>query len=441
MFNVVENVSKAIKWLDKNSTEDFVHVSSANKEPYNEVTGYFIPTLIDYGMKKKAKSFCSYLVREQMPNGSWFAHRKCQQEYFFPFDVAQIVDGLSSFGSLFGSSIEKANKWIMSKASNGKFCDPYDGSISEHIYPRILYCLQKAGAPISSLSYYQKDYEFSCLSHFYAYAFEGATRLGWDNSKFIDVLRKYDGKLPEKMGMSSYCYTGISQSAVALFLSGEYDLGMKALEFVSSKQNPSGGFFGSNGQYFPNEEISWAVKFYLDAVQEAQKCWFKKHFHIFPDYFENGENDNRLNFIRNNIAETDKVLEVGSGMGRYINNLKCDRYACDIIDTSKHLDAKASVGSALNLPYEDNKFDVVFCCESLEHSLLPDMAIQECLRVLRPGGKLLIVDKDKKNVFSGILFCEQWLDFGEIKKKYNATVSELSQEKLFCPFFGATIMK
>lgn len=56
------------------------------------------------------------------------------------------------------------------------------------------------------------------------------------------------------------------------------------------------------------------------------------------------------------------------------------------------LDSRVSfeVADALNTPFADNSFDLVWSLESGEH--MPDKArfLQECYRVLKPGGKLIL---------------------------------------------------
>jgi tocopherol O-methyltransferase len=49
------------------------------------------------------------------------------------------------------------------------------------------------------------------------------------------------------------------------------------------------------------------------------------------------------------------------------------------------------VANALEMPFEDNTFDLVWSLESGEH--MPDKTkfLQECYRVLKPGGKLIMV--------------------------------------------------
>lgn len=446
-MNFVKNIRLCLNWIDNNSTEDFMHVSSKNRIPYHEVTGYFIPTLINYGFRDKAYSYANYLSCAQKNDGSWNPHgRFSPDQNSYVFDVAQIIDGLCECGKNHKKNILKAIRWMESRIENGRFISDYmHPDVKNHGYMRVLYCLKKCGYDIENIKgIYSNDksiYDFDVLSHFYGYAFEGCARLGIDCSPFIDVVKRHNGLVPERKGTSTYCWVALSQIALSLFICGQYEYGMKILEFVTKNQNESGGFYGSNGKYFPDTEISWAVKFYLDAFQECQKNWFKKNLKIFATDFEGGNDDKRLVYIKNNIKETDCVLDVGCGKGRYINRINCNRFACDIADSSKFINGNFSYGSCLSLPYEDNKFDVVLCCECLEHSIFPNNAIKECLRVLKNNGKLLIIDKDKKINFTDVHFGEEWLDFLSLEKTYDAEITEIKERYLGYPFYTATIIK
>ncbi len=53
------------------------------------------------------------------------------------------------------------------------------------------------------------------------------------------------------------------------------------------------------------------------------------------------------------------------------------------------------VGSALELPFEDGSFDAVLSVTSIKHWPSPLRGMQECLRVLRPGGDVLLVEVDR----------------------------------------------
>jgi ubiquinone/menaquinone biosynthesis C-methylase UbiE len=63
----------------------------------------------------------------------------------------------------------------------------------------------------------------------------------------------------------------------------------------------------------------------------------------------------------------------------------------------------------LRLPAADGEFDGAFAVESLEHSLLPQHAVRELCRVVRPGGRVLIIDKQRsKQPLSEHQPWEQW---------------------------------
>jgi len=449
-MNFVSNIRKAFNWIHNNSTNQYLYMSSSRHVPYHEVTGYLIPTLRQWGFHDKAKSMADYLASIQKKDGSWEMEGVGgSDKNSYVFDTAQIVDGLSEYGVKYQDNIDKATTWILSKIdSNGKFSDSYvHPEIKWHVWLRTLYCLNKVGVDVSKyIELYRNNnelYKFDVLSHFYGYGFEAAARLGIECKPFIDEIVHNGGYIPEKKGFSTYCLTGLSQTSLALFLTNNFDLGMKNLEFVTKFQNSSGGFYGSNnGKYFPKEEISWAVKFYLDAFYEAQVSWFKNHIHIFFDSFdEEPQKDTRFAFFQSNINENEKVLDLGCGKGRYINNLKCDRYACDIADASKYINAPFKIGSCYNLPYNDGEFDTIIACECLEHSIFIDNAIAECLRVLKKGGKLLIVDKDKSVNFTGLHFGEEWLDFKYLANKYQAQTNMIVVKNAVYPFFTAKIIK
>ncbi|MGH9718181.1 MAG: class I SAM-dependent methyltransferase [Candidatus Acidiferrales bacterium] len=58
------------------------------------------------------------------------------------------------------------------------------------------------------------------------------------------------------------------------------------------------------------------------------------------------------------------------------------------------------VGSAESLPVSDRSVDVVVSFETIEHVPNPSRFLEECARVLIPGGKL-VVSTPNKNIYSG----------------------------------------
>jgi SAM-dependent methyltransferase len=51
-------------------------------------------------------------------------------------------------------------------------------------------------------------------------------------------------------------------------------------------------------------------------------------------------------------------------------------------------------GDAHDLPFENDRFDVVYCRYLLEHLADPPKALTEMRRVLKPGGRLLVQEND-----------------------------------------------
>ena len=84
-----------------------------------------------------------------------------------------------------------------------------------------------------------------------------------------------------------------------------------------------------------------------------------------------------------------KVLDVGAQYCPYypLFKAKCESYtSLDIVDTP----IVDIVCDAVDMPVEDNSFDLVLCTEVLEHANDPQGIVNECYRVLKPGGTLIV---------------------------------------------------
>jgi ubiquinone/menaquinone biosynthesis C-methylase UbiE len=111
------------------------------------------------------------------------------------------------------------------------------------------------------------------------------------------------------------------------------------------------------------------------------------------------------------------VADVGCGQGRFLRQLSGAFPAAKLIgvDLSQQMlgqlphDVEGRLGTMLNLPIKNGELDAAFAVESLEHSLLPERAIDELCRVVRPGGQILIIDKNRdRQALSDHEPWEQW---------------------------------
>ena len=105
--------------------------------------------------------------------------------------------------------------------------------------------------------------------------------------------------------------------------------------------------------------------------------------------------------VSNLIGNT--VLDLGSGTGAAFDQLI--NYETTAIDPDKKMLELNSfenkvLGSAENLPFDDNSFDNVFCSFVWRNVSDTNKALAEVYRVLKPGGKFILLDMTRpKNSF------------------------------------------
>ena len=146
-------------------------------------------------------------------------------------------------------------------------------------------------------------------------------------------------------------------------------------------------------------------------------------------------------WIKNVIPhiEGKKILEVSFGNGYLMTQYGKDDYDICGIDYNqkmlditsrkmamKKIDAKLSKANIEELPFPDNTFDTVINTMAFTGYPNGDRAMSELKRVLKSGGKLLLVDFDypeNRNIM-GYLLVRLWEHLGDIIKDINALLTE-----------------
>ena len=102
-----------------------------------------------------------------------------------------------------------------------------------------------------------------------------------------------------------------------------------------------------------------------------------------------------------NLGEGSKILELGCGRGDFLYEFQKAGFTCEGLDremSSVDNDYGLNVNQC-NLatdvfPYDDNSFDIVYHKSVLEHLYDPAKLMAETYRVLKQGGKLIVLTPD-----------------------------------------------
>lgn len=299
IFDRRTSLQKAVDWIKRHRVpNDGILAHHKTKDVTPEVTGYIIKSLYDVGEKELAFDLSAWEASIQKPDGAFAAPGSTVS---YTFDTAQVMRGFLAVVKdkpAFKSNLARAAEFMVSQIGpDGRMTTPDDSiwtlpdgtKFSEYCYLYAIAPLRQTGQLLGekryidsaqkALDYYkrQKDItefkpQLGTLSHIFGYMMEGLAELGEVELTKRGLeeafkLQAADGSIPAYPSVSWVCSTGVAQLGIAAHLIGQKDRARRALEYLETIQNASGGFFGAYGagsKFFPNEEISWGDKFFID---------------------------------------------------------------------------------------------------------------------------------------------------------------------------------
>ncbi len=130
-----------------------------------------------------------------------------------------------------------------------------------------------------------------------------------------------------------------------------------------------------------------------------------------------------------------RALDVGCGKGRFARVLKDNNPEARItaLDLAVAMlrfvpkDIEPCAATMTALPFPNNAFDGAYATESLEHAVDIEKAIAEICRVVKPGGRIVIIDKNAEHW--GKLktpHWEKWFQRKELEKLLHRHCHEVS---------------
>jgi ubiquinone/menaquinone biosynthesis C-methylase UbiE len=166
--------------------------------------------------------------------------------------------------------------------------------------------------------------------------------------------------------------------------------------------------------------------------------------------------DKRFNYFRFmqkrlisllDLKENQRLLDIGCGTGwavRYAASLVKEHGEFCGIDISSKMIEKAIANSsdyknvhfyrtgAEKLPFKNNYFDFIICSNSFHHYFSPEKVLSEVYRVLKPAGKIYILDITSDGFITRMV--DRW-----IKKREPEHVKFYSTEEYRRLFFNARL--
>jgi ArsR family transcriptional regulator len=173
-----------------------------------------------------------------------------------------------------------------------------------------------------------------------------------------------------------------------------------------------------------------ALKLVLDKRQDRVRAYFDELAGKFGRDYVPGRSWRGLAEALLRLMPRIVVADLGAGEGTFSQLLAQRAERVIAVDNSEKMLTYASglardhgltnieyrLGDLERLPIEDASVDLAFFSQSLHHAQHPEKAVAEAWRILRPGGRIALLDLVKHHFEEAReVYADVWLGFSEVE--------------------------
>jgi ubiquinone/menaquinone biosynthesis C-methylase UbiE len=237
-------------------------------------------------------------------------------------------------------------------------------------------------------------------------------------------------ELQEILGMGQ---SRISMSLAQLKQAGLVDLrksGQKHLYRYTGDSTVTNLIEQSTEEIPESTEDDSGLKLTLKKRKDRVRAYFDELAGRFGRHYVPGRSWKALAEMLLKLLPPMTIADIGAGEGSLSMLLAQSAERVIAIDNSEQMVAfgrdaafKAGIrnleyrlGDLEELPLEDASIDLALFSQSLHHAIHPQNALKEAHRVLKPGGKLFILDLNRHNFEEAReLYADLWLGFSQVE--------------------------
>ena len=173
-----------------------------------------------------------------------------------------------------------------------------------------------------------------------------------------------------------------------------------------------------------------ALQLVLDKRQDKARAYFNELAGKFGRHYCPGRSWKGLAEMLLKLMPPMVIADLGAGEGTFSqllaqkakhviavdNSEKMVEYGAGLAKDHGFLNLEYRLGDLMDPPIDDESVDVAFFSQALHHAARPQRAVDAAYRILKPGGRIVILDLLKHQFEDAReLYADLWLGFSEME--------------------------